>query len=316
MVDTGSTTARHQPRRARDRHPAHRPQLLGGRPDHPRRRLRRQPREHRAVVDHRLRLDRRRERLLHRRRQHHRRRVRLPGQGAQLRVHPGGRRQDRRLRGRVRPLDRRHHQRHHQVGRQRVPRRPLRLLRLRLAAEATPSRWCRPAAPSPASPARTTALDLGGYLIKDKLWFFAAYDRVSNSLDSTLPAGPRAGTVVTAESDRDLAAAKLTWRLQREPVADRQLLPGPARRHRRDQRRPAHAQRRSPHLRGRAQLRRPRLPPCATRGSSDLSAALAAVGAGRAPRGGELGRRRRPAPATPSSSAPSTTTSSRPAASA
>jgi Carboxypeptidase regulatory-like domain/TonB-dependent Receptor Plug Domain len=54
--------------------------------------------------------------------------------------------------------------------------------------------------------------DLGGYLVKDRLWFFGAYDRVSNSLDSTLPAGPRAGAVVTGESDRDLAAAKLTWR--------------------------------------------------------------------------------------------------------
>ena len=43
------------------------------------------------------------ENIVHRRRrQHHRRRVRLPGQGAQLRVHPGGRGQDRRLRGRVR----------------------------------------------------------------------------------------------------------------------------------------------------------------------------------------------------------------------
>jgi hypothetical protein len=55
-------------------------------------------------------------------------------------------------------------------------------------------------------------IGLGGYLLKDRLWFFGAYDRVTNSLDSTLPAGPRAGTVVTSESERDLAAAKLTWR--------------------------------------------------------------------------------------------------------
>ena len=51
------------------------------------------------------------------------------GQGAELRVHPGSRRQDGRLRGRVRPLHGRDCQRHHQVGRQRVPRRCLRLLR-------------------------------------------------------------------------------------------------------------------------------------------------------------------------------------------
>jgi hypothetical protein len=54
--------------------------------------------------------------------------------------------------------------------------------------------------------------DLGGYAIKDKLWFFAAYDKVENSLDSTLPAGPLAGQVVESTSDRDLAAGKLTWR--------------------------------------------------------------------------------------------------------
>jgi hypothetical protein len=56
-------------------------------------------------------------------------------------------------------------------------------------------------------------LGLGGYLKKDKLWFFAAYDKVTNSLDSELPAGPRAGQVVTSDSDRDLGAAKLTFKL-------------------------------------------------------------------------------------------------------
>ncbi|MGH9363306.1 MAG: carboxypeptidase regulatory-like domain-containing protein, partial [Thermoanaerobaculia bacterium] len=55
-------------------------------------------------------------------------------------------------------------------------------------------------------------IDLGGYLIKDRLWFFAAYDRVSNDTDSSLPAGPLAGQVVTSKSERDLGAAKLTWR--------------------------------------------------------------------------------------------------------
>ena len=42
----------------------------------------------------------------------------------------------------------------------------------------TPSPSSRPAARSRASPGRTTALDLGGYIVKDKLWFFGAYDRV------------------------------------------------------------------------------------------------------------------------------------------
>jgi hypothetical protein len=53
--------------------------------------------------------------------------------------------------------------------------------------------------------------DLGGYLLRDRLWFFGAFDRVENSLDSALPAGPAAGAIETSTSDRDLASAKLTW---------------------------------------------------------------------------------------------------------
>jgi len=56
-------------------------------------------------------------------------------------------------------------------------------------------------------------IDLGGYLVRDKLWFFAAYDRVSNTDDTILPAGPLAGDVVQSKSERDLGAAKLTWKL-------------------------------------------------------------------------------------------------------
>jgi hypothetical protein len=55
--------------------------------------------------------------------------------------------------------------------------------------------------------------DLGGYIVKDRLWFFAAYDRVSNTVDTVLPAGPAAGDVVESTSDRDLGAAKLTFNL-------------------------------------------------------------------------------------------------------
>jgi hypothetical protein len=56
-------------------------------------------------------------------------------------------------------------------------------------------------------------LGLGGYLKKDKLWFFGAYDRVTNTTRNALTAGPRAGQIVDSDSDRDLASAKLTWRL-------------------------------------------------------------------------------------------------------
>ncbi|HVT19102.1 MAG TPA: TonB-dependent receptor [Thermoanaerobaculia bacterium] len=55
--------------------------------------------------------------------------------------------------------------------------------------------------------------DLGGYFIKDRLWFFGAYDRVSNTLKSGLPAGPLIGQVVNSDSTRDLGAGKLTFRL-------------------------------------------------------------------------------------------------------
>lgn len=56
-------------------------------------------------------------------------------------------------------------------------------------------------------------VDVGGYILKDKLWFFGAYDKVNHSLDSTLPSGPRAGQIETSESDRDLGSAKLTYNL-------------------------------------------------------------------------------------------------------
>jgi hypothetical protein len=55
---------------------------------------------------------------------------------------------------------------------------------------------------------------LGGYMIKDKLWFFAAYDRVTNSQDNELDRDdPLPNLTATSDSDRDLAAAKLTYRL-------------------------------------------------------------------------------------------------------
>ena len=53
--------------------------------------------------------------------------------------------------------------------------------------------------------------DIGGYIVKDRLWFFGAYDRVSHTTNTILPAGPAAGDVVESTSDRDLAATKLTF---------------------------------------------------------------------------------------------------------
>ena len=56
--------------------------------------------------------------------------------------------------------------------------------------------------------------DIGGPIVKEKLWYFAAYDRVDNTVRTQLPAtvtGPLAGTEVESDSTRDLASAKLTW---------------------------------------------------------------------------------------------------------
>lgn len=50
--------------------------------------------------------------------------------------------------------------------------------------------------------------DLGGYIVRDKLWFFAAYDSVDHSADNQLPG---LTTVVAGETKQDLGSAKLTY---------------------------------------------------------------------------------------------------------
>ncbi|HRC84475.1 MAG TPA: TonB-dependent receptor [Thermoanaerobaculia bacterium] len=52
---------------------------------------------------------------------------------------------------------------------------------------------------------------LGGYLMKDRLWFFVAYDKVSNEDNLLRTDSGGLSTRSNAKSDRDLAAAKLTW---------------------------------------------------------------------------------------------------------
>jgi hypothetical protein len=56
-------------------------------------------------------------------------------------------------------------------------------------------------------------LDFGGYFVKDKLWFYAAYDRVDNTSTVTLPSGAHQGEPVDSKSKRNLGSAKLTFRL-------------------------------------------------------------------------------------------------------
>jgi len=61
--------------------------------------------------------------------------------------------------------------------------------------------------------------DLGGYLVKDKLWFFGAYNRTNRTDDSTVirqltsPGSPSIGSVIPRDTKRDLFAGKLTWSL-------------------------------------------------------------------------------------------------------
>ena len=55
--------------------------------------------------------------------------------------------------------------------------------------------------------------DLGGYIFKDRLWFFGAYDRVHNTVTNLLTSGPNEGEETDSKSTRNLGAGKLTWRI-------------------------------------------------------------------------------------------------------
>ena len=147
--------------------PQHRRRGVPGAPDGAQLRLRgpaRERRQHRQLrrapdLDHGIRIDGTRKRLPGGRSQHDRRRDRQPGQGPELRVHPGSGDQGRRLRGRVHRRPGRHPERRDQVRRQRVSRRRLRLLgRRQLSRRRTStSTRSRPRASPPASRGRTTA---------------------------------------------------------------------------------------------------------------------------------------------------------------
>jgi hypothetical protein len=50
--------------------------------------------------------------------------------------------------------------------------------------------------------------DVGGYIVRDQLWYFLAYDVVEHSSDNELPG---LSQVVGSRVDQDLGSAKLTW---------------------------------------------------------------------------------------------------------
>ncbi len=53
--------------------------------------------------------------------------------------------------------------------------------------------------------------DLGGFALKDKVWFFGAYDRIQNTTKQTVTDGPLAGQPANTDSHTTLGSAKLTW---------------------------------------------------------------------------------------------------------
>jgi hypothetical protein len=55
--------------------------------------------------------------------------------------------------------------------------------------------------------------DFGGPIIKDRLWFFVAYDRSKNDVTNQILLGSTAGQTAPTNSSRDLFAGKLTWKL-------------------------------------------------------------------------------------------------------
>src|SRR6202158_3940255 len=64
--------------------------------------------------------------------------------------------------------------------------------------------------------------DLGGFLIKDRIWFFGAYDRVNNTINSLPPpppGGTQSGPPIASSSTHDLAAAKVTFHLTQNQTA-------------------------------------------------------------------------------------------------
>jgi hypothetical protein len=53
--------------------------------------------------------------------------------------------------------------------------------------------------------------DIGGFVLKDRLWFFGAYDHVDNTLKRQVTTGPEAGADTQVDTSSNLFSGKLTW---------------------------------------------------------------------------------------------------------
>ncbi len=54
-------------------------------------------------------------------------------------------------------------------------------------------------------------VDIGGFVLKDRLWFFAAYDHVKNTDQRQVTQGPEAGTITDLDTSSNLYSGKVTW---------------------------------------------------------------------------------------------------------
>ncbi|HEU5248901.1 MAG TPA: TonB-dependent receptor [Thermoanaerobaculia bacterium] len=55
--------------------------------------------------------------------------------------------------------------------------------------------------------------DLGGYILKDRLWFFGSYDRIESETTRIPQAGPVAGQGFVLDRKSDTSSGKVTWNL-------------------------------------------------------------------------------------------------------
>ena len=79
-------------------------------------------------------------------------------------------------------------------------------------------------------------VDLGGYLVKDKVWFFGAYNRVDERRETEVirtiasPGTPAPGSIVPATIKSNLFSGKLTWKINPDHTLTGSIFGDPAQR--------------------------------------------------------------------------------------